>query len=148
MKHHHAALTLERADQIATEAISTGNRIGLQPLAVAVLDNRGTVKVMKADDGTSLLRTDIARAKASGALGMGLGGRTLARRAEQNPAFMQSLGMLCAGNMVPVRGSVLIRDADGTLLGAVGISGDTAENDEICAIAGIDAADLQADPGE
>ena len=141
-------LTLELANRIVTHALAAGRRSECAPLAVAVLDARGCLKAFGAEDGTSLLRGDIAAAKAAGALNMGFGGRTLARRAQQNPAFFDSLNAVSHGRMVAVRGSVLLRDAAGTLLGAVGISGDTSENDEACAVAGVQAAGLTADAGE
>ncbi|MBV7486838.1 heme-binding protein [Bordetella sp. BOR01] len=147
MTTHPSDLGLPQADKIASEALAAARRHGFAPLAVAVLDARACLKVFRADDGTSMLRGDIAIAKARGALGMGVGGRDLARRAAANPAFFQSLGTVSQGGMVPVRGSVLVRDARGALLGAVGISGDSAENDEVCAIAGIEAAGLAADAG-
>jgi len=141
-------LTLDEADQIATQAILAGRKHEFQAIAVAVLDVRGCLKVFKADEGTSLLRGEIAIAKAAGALGLGVGGRNLAKRAEQSPTFFQSLNAVSYGRMVPVRGSVLIRKKTGELVGAIGISGDTAENDEVCAIAGIEATGLVADAGE
>lgn len=143
---HHLTLTL--AQRIANEALQAGRRLQLAPLAVAVLDVRGCPNALLAEDGTSLLRTDIASGKATGALNMGMGGHALARRAEQNPGFFASLNAVSHGGMVPVRGSVLVHDAAGGLLGAVGISGDTADNDEACAVAAIQAVGLQADTGE
>lgn len=142
------SLTLDQAHRIANEALQAGRRLELAPLAVVVLDPRGRPKALLAEDGTSLLRTEIATGKATGALNMGFGGRALARRAEQNPGFFASLNAVSQGRMVAVRGSVLVRGAAGELLGAVGISGDTAENDEACAVAAIEAAGLRADTGE
>lgn len=141
-------ISLDIAQRIANEALQTGRRLKLAPLAVAVLDPRGCPRALLAEDGCSLLRTDIATAKATGALGLGMGGRALARRAEQNPGFFASLNAVSQGRMVAVRGSVLVRDTAGRLLGAVGISGDTADNDEACAVAAIEAAGLQPDTGE
>jgi len=141
-------LTLEQASRIAAQALAAGRDRGYAPLAVAVLDARGCLKAFLAEDGTSLLRADIAAAKASGALGMGVGGRALQARAQHNPGFFHSLAALSQGRMVPVPGSVLIRNGSGALLGAVGISGDTADNDETCAVAGVQAAGLVADAGQ
>jgi uncharacterized protein GlcG (DUF336 family) len=141
-------MTLNIAQRIANEALQVGRQRLLGPLAVAVLDPRGCPRALLAEDGTSLLRTDVATAKAAGALNMGMGGRALARRAEQNPGFFGSLNAISHGRMVPVRGSVLVRDEKGRLLGAVGISGDTAENDEACAVAAIEAVGLRPDTGE
>ncbi|MBY4596418.1 heme-binding protein [Ottowia caeni] len=142
------SLKLDQAQGIANAALETGRRKSLAPLAIAVLDARGCTQVLLAQEGTSLLRTDIATAKAAGALNMGVGGRELARRAEQNPGFVASLNAISQGRMVTVRGSVLVRDGQGRLLAAVGISGDTAENDEACAVAAIEAAGLHADTGD
>lgn len=142
------SLKLDQAQGIANAALEAGRRMSLAPLAVAVLDARGCTQVLLAQEGTSLLRGDIATAKAAGALNMGMGGRALARRAEQNPAFFASLSAVSEGRMVTVRGSVLVRDAQGRLLAAVGISGDTADNDEACAVAAIEAAGLRADTGD
>lgn len=133
-------LELENALLMAKASLQTGRRLGLAPLAVAVLDVRGVIKTLLAEEGTSLLRNEIAIAKAMSALNMGFGGRALLARAQQNPGFFASLDGVSGGKMVPVPGSVLIRTAEGELLGAVGISGDTAENDEKCAVAGIEAA--------
>lgn len=142
------SLTLEQARQLAGAALQAGRSMGLAPLAVAVLDPRGCPRALLSEDGCSLLRTDIATAKAAAALNMGMGGRSLARRAEQNPGFFASLAALSQGRMVAVRGSVLVRDSGGGLLGAIGISGDTADRDEACAVAAIEAAGLHPDTGE
>lgn len=142
-------LTLTAATQAARKALETGRSMGLAPLAVAVLDARACVRTLLTEDGCSTLRADIAQAKARSALALGAGGAALARRAEKNPAFFASLGPLSHGQMVPVRGSVLVRSAEGRLLGAVGISGDTPDNDEACAVAGIiEGAGLLAETGE
>jgi uncharacterized protein GlcG (DUF336 family) len=113
-----------------------------------VLDAGGQLKAMKREDGSSLLRPEIAGGKAWGALGMGFGGREFARRAAANPVFIQALSVASGGRVIPVPGGVLIRDQAGDLLGAVGISGDTSENDETCAIHGIGCAGLVADTGD
>ena len=141
-------LTLEQAHGIAHAALATGRRMKLAPLAVAVLDACGCTRALLSEDGTSLLRNDIATGKALGALNMGMGGRSLARRAEQNPGFFASLNAVAEGRMVAVRGSVLVRNVAGRLLGAVGISGDTADNDEACTLEGIEATGLRPDTGE
>jgi uncharacterized protein GlcG (DUF336 family) len=141
-------MTLVAATQIAQKALEAGRQRELAPLAVAVLDARACVRALLSEDGCSTLRAEIAQAKASSALALGAGGAALARRAEQNPAFFNSLGPLSNGQMVPVRGSVLVRSATGRVLGAVGISGDTPGNDEICAVTAIEDAGLHADTGE
>ena len=119
----------------------------MQPLAVAVLDARGSPRALAAEDGTSLRRSDIAIGKAHGALAMGLGSRTLMKRAELQPYFIAAVTHAVGGSLIPVPGGVLIRDGEGALIGAVGVSGDTSDNDEICAVAGIEAAGLVADTG-
>jgi uncharacterized protein GlcG (DUF336 family) len=114
---------------------------------VTVLDVRGCVKVTAAQDGTSLMRAEIAHGKAYGALAMGMGSRALFQRAQEQAYFIGAVNTLAQGRMVPVPGGVLIQDGSTLLLGAVGISGDTSDNDEACAIAGIEAAGLKANPG-
>ncbi len=115
---------------------------------MVVLDAGGHLKAMKREDGSSLLRPEIAGGKAWGALGMGFGGREFARRAAANPMFIQALGVASGGRVIPVPGGVLIRDAAGDIQGAVGISGDTSENDETCAVWGIGCAGLVPDTGD
>ncbi len=141
-------LTLAQAAVIVDKSLEKGREIGLKPLTVVVLDGGGHMKAMKREDGSSLLRPEIAGGKAWGALGMGFGGRQLARRAAANPAFIQALSVASGGKIVPVPGGVLIRDNQGEIVGAVGISGDTSENDEACAVFGITAAGLAADTGD
>ena len=99
-----------------------------------------------AQDGTSLLRAEIAHGKAYGALAMGMGSRTLFQRAQEHPYFVSAVNSLAQGRLVPVPGGVLIQNG-GALLGAVGVSGDTSDNDETCAVAGIEAAGLKANAG-
>jgi uncharacterized protein GlcG (DUF336 family) len=140
-------LTLEGAQQIAAGALRHARAAGMAPLAVAVLDIRGALKAYAAEDGTSLYRFEIARGKALGALGMGFGGQEVERRFGVMPGFVQAVQALSGGNLVPVRGGVLVRDAQGELLGAVGISGEASANDELAAIAGVQAAGLVADDG-
>ena len=140
-------LTLECAQQIVIHALDRARKSKFAPLAVSVLDIRGALKAYGAEDGTSLYRFEISRAKALGALGMGFGGQEVERRFGLAPGFIQAVGMLTDGNLVPVPGGVLVRDAQGELLGAVGISGETSQNDEVAAVAGIQAVGLVADEG-
>ena len=119
----------------------------MSPLAVIVLDARGALKFAAAEDGTSLKRAEIATGKAHGALAMGLGSRTLYTRVQKQPHFFAAVTHAVGGLMVPVPGGVLIRSADGELLGAIGISGDSSDNDEEAALAGIAAVGLVGDPG-
>jgi uncharacterized protein GlcG (DUF336 family) len=141
-----AELTLEIARKILDAALAKGIEKKLKPLVVTVLDARGCVKLTAAQDGTSLLRSEIANGKAFGALAMGMGSRALFQRAQEAPFFVSAVNTLAQGRLVPVPGGVLIQDG-GVLLGAVGISGDTSDNDEACAITGIEAAGLKANPG-
>ena len=142
-----ADLTLDVARKILDVALAKGVEKKLKPLVVAVLDARGCIKAMAAQDGTSLLRSEIAHGKAYGALAMGMGSRALFQRAQEQAYFVSAVNTLAQGALVPVPGGVLIQDSSGTLLGAVGISGDTSDNDEICAVAGIEAAGLRANAG-
>jgi uncharacterized protein GlcG (DUF336 family) len=141
-----AELTLDVARKILDVAFAKGVEKKLKPLAVTVLDARGCVKISAAQDGTSLLRAEIAHGKAYGALALGMGSRALFQRAQEQAYFIGAVNTLAQGRMVPVPGGVLIQDG-GVLLGAVGISGDTSDNDEACAIAGIEAAGLKANAG-
>lgn len=140
-------MKLEIAQKILSGALAAARARDFKPLAVAVLDARGALKVLAAEDGTSLKRSEIAIGKAHGALAMGLGSRTLFTRSQQQPQFVAAVTHAVGGLLIPVPGGVLINDSSGTLLGAVGISGDTSDNDEAAAIAGIEAAGCKADPG-
>jgi uncharacterized protein GlcG (DUF336 family) len=141
------SILLESADLIADKALQKGREMKFAPLTVVVLDAGGQTKVLKREDNASLLRPEIAMGKAWGVLGMGFGGRELARRAEQMPVFFTALNAMSGGRMVPLAGGVLVRNRDGEVIGSVGISGDTSDNDEICAVYGIEAAELIADTG-
>ncbi|TQV81619.1 GlcG/HbpS family heme-binding protein [Denitrobaculum tricleocarpae] len=140
-------LTLEKARVIISTALSRGREMELNPLTVAILDAGGQLKALEREDGTSTLRTKIAQGKANGALAVGAGTRTLFKRAQEQPYFVDALNGLADGNIVPVPGGVLIRDSDGKPVGAVGVTGDSSDNDEICAVAGIEAAGFKADVG-
>lgn len=140
-------LTLETARLIITTALAKGREMGLNPLTVAVLDAGGQLKALEREDGTSNLRAKIAQGKANGALAVGAGTRMLFKRAQEQPYFVDALNGLADGNIVPVPGGVLIRDTDGKPLGAVGVTGDSSDNDEVCAVAGIETAGFKADVG-
>jgi uncharacterized protein GlcG (DUF336 family) len=140
-------MKLEVAQKIVAAAQAAGRSRNFRPLAVAVLDARGSLRALAAEDGTSLKRSEIAIGKAHGALSMGLGSRTIAKMATERPFFIAAVTHAVGGSMIPVPGGVLIKDAEGALLGAVGISGDTSDNDEIAALAGIEAAGCKGDPG-
>jgi uncharacterized protein GlcG (DUF336 family) len=140
-------LTLAQASTIVDVTLKTGREKKFEPLSVAVLDAGGHLVAFKREDKSGILRFDIAFGKAWAALGMGFGGRTLAGRAPRSQLFFTMLASASDGRFVPVVGGILIRDAAGDVIGAVGISGDTSENDETCGLAGIEAAGLRADPG-
>lgn len=139
-------LTLDKADTIVRAALAEGARRKLKPLAVVVLDARGALKAAAVQDGSSLLRDKVAHGKAYGALAVGTGSRTLFTRAQEQPFFVGAVNALAGGALVPVPGGVLIK-AEGETIGAVGISGDTSDNDEAAALAGIAAAGLTGDGG-
>jgi len=140
-------LTLEQASTIVDTALAHGRRAALKPLCVVVLDAGGHVLALKREESASFSRPEIATAKAAGCLGLGLGGRETARRAQERPVFYAALASILPQGFVPVAGGVLIRDAAGSLLGAAGVTGDSSDNDEACALAGIRAAGLVGDTG-
>jgi uncharacterized protein GlcG (DUF336 family) len=145
--HDMTGLSLTHAQTILTAALTHAREAGFKPLAVAIMDARGALKCFAAEDATSLKRGDIAMAKASGSIALGIGSRSIAKMAAERPAFVAAVSHVVGGALIPVAGGVLIRDASGALLGAVGISGDTSDNDEAAAIAGIMAAGLAGDAG-
>lgn len=140
-------IKLSEAAQVVDEALRFARAERFPSMTIAVLDARGCLIAFKMEDGSSLLREEIAKAKAWGALGMGMGTRALASRAAHHPSFFTALSSLAEGRIVPVAGGVLIRSADKTIIGAVGISGDVPDRDEACAMAAITAVGLFPDPG-
>ncbi|MEO3429356.1 heme-binding protein [Pelagibius sp. CAU 1746] len=140
-------ISLTQANAIIEVALEKAAEMKLKPLTVAVLDAGGHLKALARQDGTSTLRPEMAQGKARGAIALGLGSRALFQRAQEQPFFIQAVNALCDGSLVPVPGGVLVRDAAGVIVGAVGITGDTSDHDEACAIAGIEAAGFEADPG-
>ena len=139
-------LTLNHAQTIVTVALSEAKANDMKPLSVVVLDARGVPIAVASEDDCSLGRFDIARGKAKGALAFGAGSRRLAAMAAERPAFIAGVAH-SVGELIPGAGGVLIKDAQGRVIGAVGVSGDTGDNDELVAIAGITAAGLTADGG-
>jgi uncharacterized protein GlcG (DUF336 family) len=139
-------LTLAKAQTVISAALAHARGKSLPPMVVAVLDARGVLKAFAAEDGSALRRADIAIGKAHGALSMGVGSRTLGKRAEERPHFIAAVTHAIGGSLVPVAGGVLIRGSDDSVIGAVGMSGDTSDNDEACVLAGLAAAGLAADP--
>jgi uncharacterized protein GlcG (DUF336 family) len=143
-----SSLTVEAAGRIVDQALALGRKEGLLPLAVAVLDSGGQLVAFKRDDGCGTLRADIAIGKAAAALGMGMASRTIRDRLANRPAFQAALAAAADGRFIPVPGGVLILDASGKAIGAVGISGDASDKDEYCAIAAVKAVGLDSDPSE
>lgn len=141
-----SSLGLEAASRIVDAALAERRKHGLLPLAVAVLDAGGNLVAFKREDGCGVLRFDIAFGKAWGALGMGMSTRLIRDRLKERPAFQGALAAAAGGRFIPVPGGVLVLDAGGTAIGAVGISGDASDKDEYCAIAGIHAAGLASEP--
>ncbi len=139
-------LTLAKADIIIDAALRLARDRQFASLTVAVLDAGGHVVALKREDGSGILRADIAAGKAWGALGMGFSSREVGERAAKAPVFYSALFAASQGRMIPSAGGVLICGPDGEVLGAVGISGDSSENDELCALAGIEASGLSARP--
>jgi uncharacterized protein GlcG (DUF336 family) len=144
------ALTLAQASIIVDKALEKGRELSLQPLTVVVLDAGGHMVAMKREDRSGILRAQIATGKAWGPLGMGFGGREFARRAASGGGlFLTALMAASEGRVVPAPGGVLIRAGkDGEIVGSVGISGDTSDKDEICAVHGIECAGLVPDTGD
>lgn len=140
-------LTLDQARRIVAAALDKGVELGLKPLTVAVLDPGGSIIALERSDGASRMRPDIAKGKANGAIALGLGSRAIFKRAQEQPYFIQAMNELAGGSLVPAPGGVLIRGEDGRILGAVGITGDSSDNDELCAVAAIESIRLAADAG-
>lgn len=140
-------VTLEAAQKIIEAGLAYSRAQKMNPMGIVVLDARGALKASALEDNTSLMRWRIAFAKAFGAIGMGAGTRKLAAMAADRPAFIGAATHLAEMGLVPVAGGVLIRNAAGELLGAVGVSGDTSDNDEVVGCKGIEAAGLVADAG-
>ena len=140
-------LNLTQASTIIDAALAEGRQRNFAPLVVAVLDAGGHLVAFKREDGAGFARFDIAYGKAWGSLGMGFNTRELAERAAKFPTFVAALATATQGRMIPSPGGVLIFGADNAVVGAVGISGDVGDNDELCAIVGIEAAGLAATPG-
>jgi len=142
-----SALTLKIAIDLAGQALATGREIAAAPLTVAILDGGGHLITLQREDGASLLRPHIAIGKAWGAIALGKGSRLLAQDAQQRPAFIAALNSLGQGSVIPAPGGVLIRDQEGYVVGAIGISGDTSDVDEQVAVQAVEILGLRADAG-
>jgi uncharacterized protein GlcG (DUF336 family) len=141
------SVTLAQASSIVDATLKKARELKQMPQTIVVLDTGGHVVCAKSEDGSGIIRFEVAIGRAFGALGMGWGSRTMMERAAQNPNFLTAIVAASGGRMVPNPAGVLIRNADNHILGAVGISSDTGDNDEIIALAGIEAAGLKADAG-
>jgi uncharacterized protein GlcG (DUF336 family) len=142
------SITLAQASTVVDAALAAARKAGLMPLTVAVLDAGGHLVALKREDKSGILRVEVAVGKAYGALGMGVPTRLLRDRLAERPNFVSGVAAASDGRFIPVPGGVLIRDSGGGIIGAVGISGDASDKDEYCAIAGVKAAGLAADPAE
>jgi uncharacterized protein GlcG (DUF336 family) len=140
------SIDLDTARRMIAAARAAGAERGFKPLTVVVLDAGGHVVAAEREDGASNKRFEIAFGKAHGALSVGLGSRALMARAEEQPYFIAAVTSAIGGALIPVPGGVLVRDTSGTLLGAVGISGDASDNDEAAALAGIEEVGLVGQP--
>jgi uncharacterized protein GlcG (DUF336 family) len=137
-------ISLEQANAVITGALAKGRELGLAPLTVAVTDPGCHLIALQRQDRSSLMRPQIATAKACGALGLGVSSRRIGEMATDRPTFVAMLGEIAAHGILPAAGGVIVVDAEGAPIGAVGVTGDTSDNDETCALAGIAAADLRA----
>ncbi|MEM0946921.1 MAG: heme-binding protein [Pseudomonadota bacterium] len=137
-----ADISLSRARRIVRQALAKGRELELKPLSVVVLDAGGHVKAFEREDGASPGRFAIAQGKAYGAVMLGMAGTAQMKRAEDQAYFIQAANGAFGGQMVPVPGGVLVRDAKGNVIGAVGVTGDTSDNDAIAAVSGIESVGL------
>jgi uncharacterized protein GlcG (DUF336 family) len=133
-------LPLDRAVVMIAAAMAKGEALGLKPITVAILDAGQHLIALQRQDGSSNLRPQIAIGKAAGALALGVSSRQIGAMAVDRPTFVAALGPIAAQGVIPAAGGLLIGDADGALIGAIGVTGDTSDNDELCAQAGIEAA--------
>ena len=140
------SLSLNQANQIITGALAKARELNLKPVSVIVLDARASLVAAQSEDGVSIMRPQIAHGKANGTIQLGMGSRALMKRAEQQAYFISAMNGLAGGDLVPVPGGCLVMDGD-NLIGAVGISGDTSDNDEAAVVAGIESAGLTAVTG-
>jgi uncharacterized protein GlcG (DUF336 family) len=135
-------ISLDKANTIITATFAKGKEAGMKPLSCVVVDAGGHVIAFQRQDGTSFMRLGIAQAKAAGALALGVNSRRIGEMAAERPAFVGALAHLAPGGLLPVAGGVIVKGPDSLPIGAVGVTGDTSDNDEIAALAGIAAAEL------
>lgn len=136
-------ISLAQADAIIAATLARGAELGLKPLSVAVLDAGGHLVAFRRQDRSSILRPQIAQGKAATALAMGVSSRNVAETAAQRPTFVAALSAIAPAGIIPAAGGVLVADAGGIIVGAVGVTGDTSDNDETCALAGVAAIGLR-----
>jgi len=141
------SISLNQAKTIIETALTKARELGLKPISVVVLDDRASLVAAMSEDGVSQMRARLAHGKANATIALGMGSRAIMKRAEEQAYFIQAVNGLAGGDMIPVAGGALIRDSSGHLLGAIGVSGDTSDNDEAAALAGIAAANLVAETG-
>jgi uncharacterized protein GlcG (DUF336 family) len=141
------SITLSQAQMIVNTVLAYAREHDFKPVGVAVLDVRGALKAFATEDGSTLARAQVTIGKASGVIAMGVGSRSLARRGREAPQWTLAVGNVIAQGLLPGPGGVLVRDAAGEVCGAVGVAGDSSDNDELMALAGIAAAGLVGDPG-
>jgi uncharacterized protein GlcG (DUF336 family) len=140
-----AQLTLKQANTIIEKGFAKAREMKIKPLGIVVLDASGHIVSAQREDGASMFRLDVAQGKAWAAVAMGASSKALAKRAKDNPNFFVTLAATANGKFLPQTGAALIKDKDGTIIGAAGGSGGTGEEDEACCVAGIEAAGLTAD---
>ena len=140
-------LSLTRANRMISQAFAHGAKEGYKPLAVVVLDAGGNVRAFQSQDGASNNRFEMARGKANGAIAVGMGSRWLNAQAESRPHFLTGMASIIEGGILPVAGGVIARDKSGNIVAVVGVTGDTSDSDEACAVAGIEAVNLVPDTG-
>jgi uncharacterized protein GlcG (DUF336 family) len=140
-------LSLAAAQTIVNQALAHARANKFNALGIVVLDARGSLKASAAEDGTSLMRWKVAFGKAYGSIAWGAGSKKIEKMAADRPNFFAGVAHLADGGILPVGGGVLIRDAEGRIVGAVGVSGDTSDNDELAASVGIKAAGFTPDGG-
>lgn len=138
-------ISLESANKIISQALEKARQMGIQPVAVVVLDESGNLKAMQREDGASMFRADVAIGKAWASVAMSASSRALAERAKDNPNFFVTLAATAQGRFLPQPGGVLIRDRDGAIVGAAGASGGTGDEDEAVCAHGVEQAGFTAD---
>ncbi|GKX36229.1 MAG: hypothetical protein MnENMB40S_38470 [Rhizobiaceae bacterium MnEN-MB40S] len=146
--HMITTLPMRAAEIIVDEAISQAKEHNLHPLTIVVLDAGGRIVAVKSQDGSGIMRFDVAFGKAWGALGMGISSRQIRDRLINRPVFQTALASASDGRLIPVPGGVLIENEKGETIGSVGVSGDTSEKDELCAIKGIHKAGYRSEPAD